>query len=758
MATTLQFRRGNSAAAAAVTGANGEIYINTQTKTVHVHDGVTAGGSALANASSVTAAIVTASSDANTKAATAYSNAISFAANASNLTTGTVPSARLGSGTANSTTVLYGNGVWGAVSGGGSDLGAVSEDIIPSFDSVYDIGSANTRFYDVFVGNNVDINGATLSGTAAVGNSQPILSTSSDVVMTGALLVDELLLSTNMITPDATSARQYMGDKGVVTINGDLDVDGDWLGVPAVETILGAPGAQPGGVAYPDFFGSGFNDYGSVAVIQPDGKILLGGFFTQFNGTAAGRIVRLNVDGSIDSTFSTGTGFDNTVYNIALQSDGKILVSGAFDTYNSTSKPQLARLNADGSLDNTFTSPGFFNGALSALAIQPSGKILVGGSFSTLNGSATGRIVRLNTDGSKDNTFSSGSGFNDFVQDIAFQSDGKIIVGGNFTTYDGASAVDIIRLNTDGSRDSTFVNSGTSGGGNYISSINVQPDDSLIVVGAFDTMDGSPAGSVAKLNPNGSIDNSFDVSPGARNGDYVSSVFDSITQPDGKIIISGNFITYDGMNIRSLIRVDPNDGSIDTEFDAGSGFTNGARSLALTETGQIVATGIFDTYQDIPQNNVTLIETVSTVGQDSITPPTGGEEGFIRYNKDITAFQGYNGTSWELLERVTTPPTTLARSAAGPVDIDFTGASLGTFSSLEGQAALFTGTNYLPGSSVTVRVVSGDGGAVGLSFPAGWIFVGTKPTELAASKTGILTITSFGTTEAECVAAWAAEA
>ena len=141
MATTLQFRRGNSAAAAAVTGANGEIYINTQTKTVHVHDGSTAGGFALANASSVTAAIATASSDASTKAATAYTNAASYvdtkaataytnaiaiAANASNITSGTVAPARLGSGTANSTTILYGNGVWGAApsgSGGTLDFG-----------------------------------------------------------------------------------------------------------------------------------------------------------------------------------------------------------------------------------------------------------------------------------------------------------------------------------------------------------------------------------------------------------------------------------------------------------------------------------------------------------------------------------------------------------------------------------------------------------------------------------------------------------
>jgi hypothetical protein len=170
MSTTLQFRRGNSAATAAVTGAEGEIFINTQTKTIHVHDGSTTGGIALANASSVSAAISTASSDATTKAGTAYSNAVSytdtragaaysnavsyvdtragaaysnavsyadtkagaaysnatsFAANATNITSGTISPARLGTGTANSTTILYGNGAWGAAPSGGGGGGTL---------------------------------------------------------------------------------------------------------------------------------------------------------------------------------------------------------------------------------------------------------------------------------------------------------------------------------------------------------------------------------------------------------------------------------------------------------------------------------------------------------------------------------------------------------------------------------------------------------------------------------------------------------
>ena len=204
MATTLQFRRGNNTTAGGVTGANGEIYINTEHKTIHVHDGVTAGGFQLANASSV--------------------------ANASNLTTGTVPAARLGSGTANNSTYLRGDGTWAAV---GSNLSAVAGDILPSIDAVYDVGAANYRWNDVFVGGSVDVNGAQLTGsnTGAV----TILSTTSDVVV-GSLLADDILISNNVITPDAITAAQYLGQKGVVVVDGNIDAAGEWIQLPIAQT------------------------------------------------------------------------------------------------------------------------------------------------------------------------------------------------------------------------------------------------------------------------------------------------------------------------------------------------------------------------------------------------------------------------------------------------------------------------------------------------------------------------------------------
>ena len=127
----------------------------------------------------------------------------------------------------------------------------------------------------------------------------------------------------------------------------------------------------------------GFNPSanGSVYAIaqQDDGKVLIGGTFTTVNGTARNGIARLNADGSLDTSFDPGTGADNFVQALAQQADGKVLIGGSFNDINGTARNGIARLNADGSLDTGFDPGTGANNIVFALAQQADGKVMIGG-------------------------------------------------------------------------------------------------------------------------------------------------------------------------------------------------------------------------------------------------------------------------------------------------------------------------------------------------------------------------------------------
>jgi uncharacterized delta-60 repeat protein len=299
--------------------------------------------------------------------------------------------------------------------------------------------------------------------------------------------------------------------------------------------------------------GSGFDNIVLSIDVQTDGKILVGGNFTTYNGSnCPDRFVRLNMDGTLDTTFNNGgSGFNSAVWSISIQPDGKILVGGQFTSYNGISCPWgLIRLNTDGSLDTTFNNggSGFVNGSIrGGIIVQPDGKILVGGFFTQYNGiNCPDNLVRLNSNGSLDTTFNNGgSGFNSDVYSISIQSDGKILVGGSFTQYNGSNCPDkLIRLNSNGSLDTTFNNGGT-GFNNDICTISIQTDGKILAGGDFTTYNGSDCSDrLTRLNTDGSIDNTFIFS-----GSGVL-IYKIIIQLDGKVLMGGLY--------GSLVRINQN--------------------------------------------------------------------------------------------------------------------------------------------------------------------------------------------------------
>jgi uncharacterized delta-60 repeat protein len=181
--------------------------------------------------------------------------------------------------------------------------------------------------------------------------------------------------------------------------------------------------------------------------VQPDGRVLIGGTIPSAYG--AGNVARLNADGSRDTTFLNGlAGANDPVYSLAVQPDGRVLIGGRFFAVNGVNRSHIARLNADGSLDTSF-----LNGLagtdydVTSLALQPDGRVLIGGEFTTVNGVTRNGVARLNADGSLDTTFLNGlAGANSTVSCLAVRPDGRVLIGGYFTTVNGAPRDVVARL------------------------------------------------------------------------------------------------------------------------------------------------------------------------------------------------------------------------------------------------------------------------------------------------------------------------
>ncbi len=344
--------------------------------------------------------------------------------------------------------------------------------------------------------------------------------------------------------------------------------------------------------------GSGFNDEVYTILIQSDGKILVGGNFTIFKGVSTNRLVRLEINGSSDFMFGVGTGFDNIVRLIGIQSDGKILVGGDFSTYNGQSQSKLISLTSSGSKNIAFNIGTGFDNIVRSIAIQSDNTILVGGDFASYNGQTENRLISLNSEGSKNTTFKNATGFNHNPNVVKIQQDGKILVGGSFTTFNGLPQSRLIRLNSDGSKDETFIiGTGFSGFNVTVSSIEIQTDNKILVGGLFNAYNSQNQNCLIRLNLDGSKDTSF-INPFFNN-----IVTSTEIQPDGKILVGGFFTAYNGQTQNRLIRLNI-DGSKDNTFNIGTGFNDFINKIKLQSDGKILVGGVFTAYNGQTQNRL----------------------------------------------------------------------------------------------------------------------------------------------------------
>jgi len=319
------------------------------------------------------------------------------------------------------------------------------------------------------------------------------------------------------------------------------------------------------------------------AIEDNQGKILIAGSLSSYNGVDAFGVCRLHLDGTRDSSFQTEYGLNN-VLDICLQPDGKILAGGSFNGNWTTIPPKLVRLNHDGSTDISFVVGSSFDDAVNTIVYQPNGKILVGGDFLNYNGTPANRIVRLNQDGTIDNTFNIGVGFDESVRIIKLSNEGKIYIGGSFSSCNGQSANRLIRLFDDGSIDNSFqTGSGLNGGVYSIAETN---SNDILIAGNFTSYNDTTSYKLIKLFSSGAIDINFNVITGS-NG----FINECIIQPDGKIIIGGPFY-YNGSNSIKVLRLNF-DGTLDNSYIMNFNPSTTINSLSLQANGKILATGNF---------------------------------------------------------------------------------------------------------------------------------------------------------------------
>ncbi len=397
--------------------------------------------------------------------------------------------------------------------------------------------------------------------------------------------------------------------------------------------------------------------------VQANGGLLFGGTFTTVQGYSRNYVARLAADGTLDTAFNPSPNY--TVFSIAEQADGGLVLGGNFTQLqpngaaSATTRNHLARVNPDGTLDANF-SPDT-SGRVLALLVQPDGKALVGGSFTSIAGVTRNYIARLNADGSLDTSFD--PNLNGQVTAMALQSNGQILVGGSFTTVKGAVHSRLVRLNTDGSIDASF--NPTPDG--QVTAIAVQSDGKILAGGAFVTF--LPNGSatpttlphLARINTDGSLDITFAPQP-------TGSIYALVIQSNGQILVGGNF-TGLATGIRGNIARLNTDGTLDPNYNPNA--NRQVNAILIQSDGKVILGGSFTYLQ--PTNAPTVLSTTVTVtqpnGTSTVTTTTGTTSIPTNTVPTTTTTTAADGT---VTVTTTSPTTTSTRAGIARLNTDGT--------------------------------------------------------------------------------------
>jgi uncharacterized delta-60 repeat protein len=453
---------------------------------------------------------------------------------------------------------------------------------------------------------------------------------------------------------------------------------------------------------------SSFNHYGvskligeiRAVLVQPDGKIIVAGAFTNQTGLTNSNLARLNTDGSFDESYKPL--INGEVYALALQSDGKVILGGSFTTVNSVDRSYVARLNTDGSTDGVYNPTA--SATVRALLMRTDGKVLVGGDFVTLKpNAATTDVARaylclLNTDGTVDGSFNPTA--NASVYALTYQLDGKLLVAGAFTAFQpGATGTAttrnyMARFNTDNTLDADFNPSPTAA----VYAVAVQPADGKAIIGGVFTsvrpneLSSYPRSYIARLNTDGTLDSNFDPSANAT----VNAI---ATFGDGTIVVGGDFTTFQPNSAafrttRTRLAILNSDGALNPGFNPGP--SGSVYAVIARVDGSVLAAGKFTglqadgsvlaggSFTKIGGSDITNLAYLDVDGNASptFTPNPNGTVTALVQQTDTSIIVGGNFTSIASL-----PRARLARlSISGVIDTTFNPGVDGAVAALALQA------------------------------------------------------------------------
>ncbi len=360
--------------------------------------------------------------------------------------------------------------------------------------------------------------------------------------------------------------------------------------------------------------GNGPDDYVRSVVVQPDGRILIAGEFTNVHGVYRPGLARLLTDGGLDPSFAPDV--THAVRQVRLAPDGSVLLSG-YSTNQTATLPGVAKLRPDGAFDPAFALPSYrpTNASLGGLYPSVAGRLWLAGTFTNVSQLPARRLVRLNADGSLDPTFVSPFRASDSLGYVVPLADGAVLVAGGFTNLGGVTGYGLARLQPDGSVDPSFRS--PLGPTNSVSRLTLLGDGSVLALWTGSLYGEYLPKRLVRLRPNGDLDPDFQPTFQFPAGLTSSGLVSLCAQPDGGVVVFGYFRAVNGVPRPGLARLQP-DGSTDLCYDPGLGLSTFVLSADTAADGSVVIGGTFLDVECQPRPYLARLQTPAPCQEPAI--------------------------------------------------------------------------------------------------------------------------------------------